>query len=190
MKGRDACHLHGGKSVRGISHPRYVNGRYSKDLPAALLNRYLQSLEDPRALDLRNELALVDVRIGQLLEMLDGAGPSLHWRQLELILDSDEEDDVKLAQLSSAIRTGSSDWQRWNEVFSAIEKRQKLVESERRRAVEMQQMITADQLSLLLGALVDVIRKHVTDRDQLIALSTDISRLLSPGTVESAGGQP
>lgn len=32
-KGRRRCHLHGGKSLRGVDHPRFKHGRYSKDDP-------------------------------------------------------------------------------------------------------------------------------------------------------------
>lgn len=44
--GRPRCNLHGGKSLRGIAHPRFKHGLYSIDDP--LLNRAKQKVEQRR----------------------------------------------------------------------------------------------------------------------------------------------
>ena len=65
-KGR--CRWHGGKSLRGAEHPMAKHLRYSKYLPEALLARYQEARDDPQLLELRDEIALVDSRLIQLID--------------------------------------------------------------------------------------------------------------------------
>jgi hypothetical protein len=64
------------------------------------------------------------------------------------------------------------------EVAELLDQSRKLIESERRRCVEMQQMLTTEQAMTLLAVVVDTIRRYVTDRATLAAISADIARLV------------
>ena len=67
MQGRTVCRAHGGATPRGTASPHYRHGRWSKDLPTQLVQRYQEARLDEDLLSLREEVALVDMQIGTLL---------------------------------------------------------------------------------------------------------------------------
>ena len=69
--GRNVCAIHGGKTRQGVSSGQFQHGRYSKYLPARLLERYEESRSDPDLLGFRDELALTDARLSQVVELLN-----------------------------------------------------------------------------------------------------------------------
>ncbi|HEV2130079.1 MAG TPA: hypothetical protein VGR27_03195, partial [Longimicrobiaceae bacterium] len=56
-----------------------------------------------------------------------------------------------------------------------------LVESERRRLVEMKQMMPAEEVVLFVGAITEAIRRHVKDHATRRALTDELAALLGPG---------
>ena len=58
-----------------------------------------------------------------------------------------------------------------------LDERRKLVESERKRLVEMQQMLSTEQAMTLLAAVIDGIKKNVPDRRPVAAIAADIGKL-------------
>lgn len=78
------CRLHGGKSLGGLNSPRLKTGRHSKYLPKNLLKNYQVALNDPTLLQLHDEIALVDARLAQLLQMVDtGIESKEQWSNLQ-----------------------------------------------------------------------------------------------------------
>jgi len=146
----NVCHMHGGKTPGGYGSPNLRHGRYSKYLPAQLANQYQTAQADVNLLELRDEIALLDVRIGQVVselgELSEGAG-----------------DEVK----------------KWDEIGKLMEQRRKLVESERRRETDLQMNITSERAMLMIAALVDIVRQHVDDRGILAAISADVGKLIT-----------
>jgi hypothetical protein len=63
--------MHGGRTLMGLAAPRLKTGRYSKFLPIGLAADYASAAHDPELLALRHELAVVDVRIKDLLSRVD-----------------------------------------------------------------------------------------------------------------------
>lgn len=61
------CYLHGGKSLKGLASPSLVTGRHSKYLKGGVLDRYQEALTDKDLLALKDDIALIDARIGELL---------------------------------------------------------------------------------------------------------------------------
>lgn len=178
------CRLHGGATPRGIAHPNTKHGRYSKDLPTKLSSKYEAALADRRLLELRDEVAIIDIRLSDLLRGVDRGGASELWSTLEGMVEewraADEDDREKIrGRIFAMIERGAKDWQRWRDVFGTIEKRVRVAESERRRLVEMQQMMTSEQAMVLLASVVDTIRKHVTDPNTLRGISSDLRSVLA-----------
>lgn len=159
--GHNVCYIHGGKSLVGVAHPGLKTGRYSKHLPTRLGERYEAALKDPDLLALRDEIALTDADIARILDALDEEQPDdpeerLHWH-----------------------RTQEANRDRMQ---SLIEQRRRLVETERKRLVDLQQMMTAEQAMTLLAAVEAIVRKRVHDRDILAAIGADIAKLVAHGT--------
>lgn len=185
---RTKCRFHGGKTPRGVASPHFKHGRYSKDLPQRLLARYEEARADPLLLELRDEVALADTRLIDLLGRVDSGESGQRWRQarqdmnevLEAVRMSDGDmlRDA-LRTLDHTIRAGVADYQAWHEVEKTLALRTRLVESERKRMVEQRQMVAADQVMALVAAVVDVIGKRVSDPRVLSAISEDLAGLLT-----------
>lgn len=180
------CHYHGGKSLSGMASPTYKHGRYSKALPARLAARYTESQSDPRLLELRDDISLIDARLEDLLGRVDTGESGALWGALldaRAALIAARHDEAKrnaiLVYLLDLITKGHADYQAWRELGAVLDQRRKLVESERKRLVEMQQMITTERAMLLLGAVVGVIKEHIHDRGTLAAISAGIENLLT-----------
>lgn len=141
VAGRAVCTVHGGLTPRGVASPHFKTGRHSRDLPAQLSERYREALADTDLLSLRDDIALVDARVTELLETLE---------------------DNPAA---------------WDAITDLFETRRKLVDSERRRLVDLQQMMTAEQAMTMLAVIVDIVKQHVTDPAELQAIAQDIGRI-------------
>lgn len=69
MTGKTVCRLHGGKSLAGISSPTFKHGKNSKyfaHLPDGMAAHFHP--DDPKLIELREELALVDAGVVELLD--------------------------------------------------------------------------------------------------------------------------
>lgn len=92
-RGASRCRSHGGSNQfqRGALNPNFKTGRYS-NCPTALSERIQDAENDPRLLEQREEIALLAVRIQQLLDSLPSAGSddSEVWAEIrKTILDKD-----------------------------------------------------------------------------------------------------
>lgn len=182
------CRMHGGATPSGPAHGAFKHGRYSKDLPTRLAARYEQAASDPELLALHQDIALVDARLGDLLSRADTGESGERWRQardlfrdLHRAMQQGEAETVSdlMGKLSGVLGRGASDYAAWSEISALLEQRRRLVESERKRLVEMQVTMDVRQAMVFVGAVLETVRRHVTDRQQLAAIGVDIQRLLA-----------
>jgi len=184
------CYHHGGATPRGHALPQTTHGRYSKDLPTRLASRYAEAASDPDLLQLDSEIHLTDALIRDRLATLDTGESGRLWRELNAawreFASARKAGDaagmtVALAQIEPLINRGVADWAARQEVLDMVERRRKLVDSEGKRRVQMQQMITAERATLLISAVSDVVMRHVDDRDTRYRIAEGIRALLSVG---------
>jgi hypothetical protein len=185
------CNLHGGKSLKGAASPQFKTGRHSKYLPTRLRERYQEALDDPELIALNDEIALIDARLAELLGRIDSGESMSVWEKLrkayQALREAQAAKDVAgtvdaLNVLGDMIERGGRDDETWNQIYYLLDQRRKLTESERKRRVDMQQMVTAERLTILMTAVQDAIRRNVHDRDTLSAISADIRALISGGS--------
>jgi hypothetical protein len=178
--------MHGGKIPRGQALPQFKSGRYSKFLPARMAAKYQEAQADPELLSLRSELALLDARIAELLGRVDTGESGAIWEALQqawaLFRGARAQQDVPkmhlaVEQLDRLMDRKVADSAAWREIDEAIEQRRKLVESEQKRLVALQQVITAESALTLMGVLVDIITTHVRDQPTLAKIVADIQAL-------------
>lgn len=177
------CRMHGGATPAGLGLPQFKTGRYSKYLPARLADRYHEAAQDPELLALRDDIALLDSRLAELVQRVDTGESSQFWESFKKAIrayskvrgvrDRDKGDAAWGAVLD-VLADADQDYSAWAEVISLIDLRSKLSERERKRLSDMQQMMTNEQAMTLLGAVAGVIRKHVHDRDTLAAITADL----------------
>jgi hypothetical protein len=180
------CQVHGGATPRGIASVHYKTGRYSKYLPQRMREAYALALDDPQLLEQREQIAVLDARLFDLLGRVDTGESGALWQRLMTarmeLLEAQRTKD-HLGQLS-AMRTildlisqGHTDYRAWGEIASVLEQRKRLIESERKRLTEMQQMVTSQQAMGLISAILESVKRNVTDRAALAAIQTDFIRL-------------
>ena len=91
--------------------------------------------------------------------------------------------DARIGELLRGIDQGTEeDDATWRVIAELIDRRRKLVESERRRLVQAEQMISAEQALALLALLVEAVHEHVHDRHALRAIVDEYTRLTGTAT--------
>ena len=181
------CRMHGGRSLFGPAAAGYKHGRYSKVLPARMQQSYQEAAGDDDLLALRAEIALIDARIQDVLKRVDSGESGKVWQDaqaawLGFVAANEAKDGQKrqkhAGELDRLIRRGVSDSLAWSEVTRLLDQRRRLVESERKRLVDLQQMITAERALVLLTAVLaelkDSVTKH-TDKKTGNRILTDAS---------------
>lgn len=188
------CRMHGGASLSGMASPTFKTGRYSRVLPTRLLDRYHEGLNDRDLLALTDEIAVVNARLGELVGQLDSGGQEEKWEAITMGLDfCDTAIQAKdmprllghLAAMREVVRQGQADGLLWEEIGNWMERARKLRETEQRRLVAMQQVITSEQAMVLVAALTMAVKTHVHDVDTLRAINDDFTRTLG---ATGAGG--
>lgn len=182
--GNGRCKLHGGKSLGGIASATYKNGRYTKYLPNRLIERYKQGVADEQLLVLADEIALIDSRLADLLSRVDTGESGQLWANLTRAWENFKSatattDQIKYQlEMDMIIDSAQNDYLAWGEIHSLIDQRRRMVESERKRLVEIQQMITAKEAMTLIAAIQGIILENVTDKDAIRKISTAVNGLI------------
>jgi hypothetical protein len=183
------CRIHGGKSLSGIASPSLVHGRYSKHLPTRILASFSESVADPDILVQVPGIALLDARLNDVLESASNGESGELWKRLKeglrvydkhaqsLAKDAEFQKAEALANLRWLINEGYAEWQTWMEIRHVLDDRRKLVDSEMKRVVSAQQMITATDAYVMMGMVADVINRYVTDRPTLTSISAELVAL-------------
>lgn len=187
VPGKNRCHYHGGKSPRGIESSRYKHGGYSKDMPEKLAKRWQDGMSDTELLSLRADVALVKASISERLASLQEGeagelwirGRNTYREMLTAIKRQDEAESTRLVgELGSILNKGYDDTIAMREIHKKQDVLRKLVSEERKRLVDMRHMVTIEELMLVVGALVDSLKKHVHDTEALGHVSADLRKLL------------
>lgn len=188
----NVCDLHGGKTPRGVDSPHFKTGKFSKSLPDRLAVNYEQALSNPDIVSLKEEIALVDAHMLELVEKLRTGGDSTNtWRLLGDTLmrfRSAKRDDVKagfLDQILKLIEQGITESMIWDDIYESIAQRRRLVDTEYKRMVQYGHMLNIEQLMSIIGALLSVIKRYV-DRDTYSKISGELRGLVS----KDSGSQP
>lgn len=184
------CRMHGGSTPTGFALPQTTHGRYSKSIPARIAGRFDEARNDPELLSTRDDIALLDARLGELLGRVDQGESGKAWTNARKAYDDLRYSMTKkdaggiqgaLTDLDRLIGQGLSDYAAWGEIHAILGQRTRLAESERKRLVEMSAMVSSEQALTLVGAVLASVKAHVTDRAVLVAIQNDMSRLMDAG---------
>ncbi|MGI8406149.1 MAG: hypothetical protein ACR2OE_15545 [Thermomicrobiales bacterium] len=186
MKGKTVCYHHGGKSPRGVASPSLKHGGYSIDLPTRLQSTYIETQNDPQLLDLSADLALNRAFMQDALSGLDSGESGRLWKALKATWsdlqranrDKDgEAARLALNELGTLINHGYGATAAREESVDLSERRRKLVESEQKRRVAMQDMIDSKQAMMLVVRLTEAVMRHVDDPRTLAAISAEFGAI-------------
>lgn len=152
-------------------------------------SRFEEALADADLVQLGRDIALIDSRLGEVLsEITQDSTGTIFGSLRRAFNDYTKSNDpakkqVAFVEMEFLIEQGAEDWQKWQEVYSVLEQRRKMVESEAKRQVQLQQTLTTSQAVNMLAAVIDTVKRHVTDVDALRAISADIAGLAASQTV-------
>lgn len=179
--------MHGGATPVGLANPNTKSGRYSKYLPAGLLDRYQEAEADPELLSARSEVALLQARIGDLASRLRGGASGTLWSDLrtafsdyEAILTTNPTaSGPALQRLRDLLQQGAADEDVWAELTDAVERKTKVAALEWKRLVDLHQVMTAEQVTLFTMALLDSVLRHVPEPPRRQQIAAEFHRLLA-----------
>jgi hypothetical protein len=187
------CRMHGGASLAGPASPNWKTGRHSKYLAPGLADRYRLAASDPNLISLRDEVALVDVRIFDLLEALGQTGNPRLWREARATFDAFKaavgkgneavrEARTTLEALDEVLAAGLAGAATWEELADRLDLRRRLVEAETKRMKDLHQMISAETALRLILLFIDEVKRNVDDPKLLTALSDQFRRVAGGGS--------
>lgn len=194
VEGRTRCHLHGGKSRTGLEVGTFKHGRYSTyfaKLPKELRKGYQEALEDSELTSLRDELAVIQARISQVLGALADA-PPVPWTAIKSAYDqvlktAATDPQPALKALGEVIEKGGSaaavQARGWVEIRELIQEKTATSRAEWKRMNELNAVITVDQALLFGRALLAAVDEHVLDPNVVRAIKQKALHLM-PLTVE------
>ncbi len=191
-KGTGRCKNCGGNNLSGIAHSNYRGRGYSKDIPSRLMAQYEASLNDPKLLTLRSELALCDAKISELLQSLKSAeactGAEVPGVALDKALRRSRAavekgmDPVAFLNVLDTVEALTKDLisstRLWEEIGQWIDRRQRLTDSEIRHMIQSQTMISVQEMTVLVGGILRILRDRIDDRKLLGLIAEDVGRLL------------
>lgn len=182
------CKFHGGATPRGLASPNLKTGRYSLDLPTRIAARYESALTDPELLSVRDDIALLQGSITDLMAEIRDAEAR---PDLDSILGSVERisnewqgwDWTKmqgeLNKLKEAISGRQSQRQAMKEIRDLVKEKASLVSQENKLLLDRQQMISVEQYLLGMRALGAAVRRMVDDPVVLRAIDVEFRRIAS-----------
>lgn len=177
LKGRQRCRAHGGKTPRGAASPHAKHLRRSRYATPRIFERVEAFLADPEAMSLREDFAVLEARLGEILAALDAGNSTDAWEEVKstlavlvsVIADyiDDEEQLVALERHRDAVTRGSashrSEREGWNEIRETMAVRAKLQEAERRREELLEQNMTAAQVAMFVARVAAIVKEKVAD---------------------------
>lgn len=176
MRGKDVCYHHGAKSLSGEESPSFKHGRYQNALPARMVERYQEHLKDPAATVLKDEVALTRAMQEDLLGRLDSGESGAAWLELKNAWRQFQEAQPMkdataagraLRRMGELIAGGADEAEARKEIRATTTQIRQLAESERRRAVENQEVLYLEQAlayrAAMTAAVKDVAKEVLKD---------------------------
>lgn len=184
------CRMHGGASLRGEASPAYKHGRHSRYMPERLQQIYNQALEDSELIGVRQEIALIDALLSDNLRNLDptpgdnaqfwnDALEQIQWARQAYKSENYGGLERSLDELEALADRRRLHFAAEKEIREKVEQRRKLVETEQKIALQGERAITAEELMLFMGGVVDLIKRIVDDKQQRVDIFEGIDRLVA-----------
>jgi hypothetical protein len=153
-----------------------------------MAQRYHEALASKDLLSVRDDVATADARLADLFTRVDTGESGALWQALRAALEqfalAQATGDIpgmdrQCATMRQLVTQGSDDYQAWSEIYKVWEHRCKLVQTESRTLMTMQQMVSTEELVTMFGVVVDTIQRAVlahADEDSGRRILADISR--------------
>ena len=184
--GSEYCSNHGGKHRKGVAHPGFKHGHYSRVMPPVhLREKWDAFLGDEELLHHKNAVAVHDAMIQDVFDHYEEGGTPALWRRLIRVWERykiarDAKDRHKgaeaLAELGIVIESGFAQSGREKQILELYEARRKHADSQLKRETAERNVWTYEEASAFHVALGAAVRRHCTE-DQIVAIDRDLSAI-------------
>jgi hypothetical protein len=175
--GKLICVIHR-KRKDGSFTPSNTRARgREKEMRDEMRARYFDVLADPEHLfDLNIDIALLETRLRELISRVHTHESERAWKKLADQNDAlrvawrkhdDEEIMLAMRTLSDLIEEGQSDYAAWGEIHEILKTRTRITTQERKIRLEEKRLLPAEQVDLLLKAILNLVRENVEDSKAL-----------------------
>src|SRR5215204_458912 len=154
------CRMHGGLTPRGTDLPQFKTGRYSRSLPDRMVERYRAALADEERHDLRDESALSETKVADLLSKMDRGESDELWirlrtleQQVRRASEAGERRAELLGEILTLIRRGGTEAMSWRDVERWVARKQRVVETDMRVAQVKQEMVSVEEVMALVAGI-------------------------------------
>lgn len=186
MNGMTKCRAHGGATPKGIASPHYQGKGRSRHLNTALLEAYQEAQTDEELLSIRDDIALTEALLQSALPRLESRESGKSWNLIRKSVEGLQkafanenygECMVVVQAMKDVIDENVAHFAVEDEVRTNLDLLAKLKQGERKRLTDMQQMVSSEQAMMLVSALLDSVRRNVTDSGTLNAIQSEFIRL-------------
>jgi hypothetical protein len=206
LPGAHTCRLHGARTGRGPANPAWKHGGRSRCLPQGIRKPFERAAADPQLTELTQDLALLEVRLLQLCERLEGHESGATWEavleaeaglragvgRLRAASNAGDMDGFRaamgaiegqIAALSAACRDAAAERSTWDELRSVMGQRADFAAREWKRQVDLRSVITAERAQALITAIAHAIVRTVGDPHTRARLVNEVLLLSGMGDV-------
>jgi predicted nucleic acid-binding Zn-ribbon protein len=169
-----ACRFHGGASLKGVEHPNWKDGKYSKYVPANLAEGYKRFRRDDDRVSVEEELDLARLILAEQFRGMGDGASGENWKEarksyakaLNLSRRGKlEEFRDEMRNLGGILSRGDEAVAHAETALRTMDKIRKLVDTERQIRVDRQEYITRSFALIMFGKLLESIEKHVLPLD-------------------------
>lgn len=191
IKDRDFCKHHGGKALKGIDSPVFKTGlwtaqrrRFSKVAPT-LLVKIDQMRDDPDLFSLRDDTAYVTALMEVRAEAASEGISIEHYKHLKeqynicKSLLFTPEFNSEFTVMGNMLDEGIDLYSANKEVLDLIQRRSELIEVEHKMMQGKAYSLEVDQAFSLIMQVLGVIKKCVTDAEQMTAIHQGVLKLIN-----------
>ena len=149
---------------------RAVKRKLPADLPSRLAAHCHNANTDPEFLSARNDIALCDTRIADMIRRVDDGGGAKLWACLKVAFDAYtaardtgrvEAMKDSLEKVEKILAQGNTESLLWTAIMDMIERRRQLCETEHKRLVAMRHMMTEEQVMVMIETIVSTVKTAV-----------------------------
>jgi hypothetical protein len=199
--GTTVCRFHGSEGVLARQKQAVASGqgRESLRLPVKLQQRFNDFLGDPDILNLSRDLALLNVRLDELTSRLEDGESVTGWRRareafgkLRAGLAASDGAAIRdaVGRLSEIITGATATDNTWRDIRDLLLERRLLAETERRRLVDLHQMVTVSELMVLMNAIIKIVYEEVPEPKRRTAIAMKLRALMNRQAATRSGRVP
>ena len=182
------CKTHRGDAKRGIAHPNYKHGKYSRYSPMKWIEAMERAAEDPQLADLNRDLITVEAAIDETLRRIDlGASTDVKTTKLigsarALMQAVKKGDGVTVQRLIPAIESLTDEEQidadLRSELKEWIDLRRQLIGEESKVRQRLQTSVSLEEASRQFQALALAVKSNIRKMSERRELSKDQADVL------------